>query len=36
MVLSAGIGVFVWNEHLSRANQVGIGLAVVALILLRL
>jgi drug/metabolite transporter (DMT)-like permease len=36
MVLAAAVGVFFWNEHLSRANRVGIGLAVAALVLLRL
>lgn len=36
MVLAAAVGVFFWNEHLSRANRIGIGLAVAALVLLRL
>lgn len=36
MLLSAVLGVYVWNERLSRANQIGMGLAVCALILLRL
>jgi drug/metabolite transporter (DMT)-like permease len=36
MVLSAVVGVYGWNERLSRANQVGLGLAVLALVLLRL
>lgn len=36
MVLSALVGVYGWNERLSRANQVGLGLAVLALLLLRL
>lgn len=36
MVLSAAIGVAVWNERLSVLNRIGIGLAVVALVLLRL
>jgi len=36
MVLAATLGVVVWGERLSRANYVGLGLAVLALILLRL
>ncbi len=36
MVTSAAIGVSLWNERLSTANQIGIGLAVIALVLLRL
>lgn len=36
MVVSAGLGVFVWDERLSRMNRIGIGFAVVALVLLRL
>jgi drug/metabolite transporter (DMT)-like permease len=36
MVLAAGVGVSLWNERLSRANRVGIGLAILALVLLRL
>ncbi|MFO8099849.1 MAG: hypothetical protein R6T83_09555 [Salinibacter sp.] len=36
MVLAAAVGVFFWNEHLSRANRIGIALAVAALVLLRL
>jgi len=35
MVLAAAVGVFLWNERLSRLNKIGIGLAVLALILLR-
>lgn len=36
MLLSAALGVYLWDEYLSPANRLGIGLAVVALILLRL
>ena len=36
MVLSAVIGVYVWSERLSFTNRVGMGLAVLALVLLRL
>jgi multidrug transporter EmrE-like cation transporter len=36
MILAAGLGVAIWGERLSRANYVGLSLAVVALILLRL
>jgi drug/metabolite transporter (DMT)-like permease len=36
MVLSAGIGVFAWSEQLTTINKVGMGCAVVALVLLRL
>jgi drug/metabolite transporter (DMT)-like permease len=36
MVLAAVLGVYLWNEHLSRANRIGIGLAIVALVMLRL
>ena len=36
MVVSAIVGVYGWNERLSWANQAGLGLAVLALILLRL
>lgn len=36
MLLSAGFGVSLWDEYLSPANRIGIGLAVVALVLLRL
>jgi len=36
MVLAAALGVAIWDERLTRANQWGLGLAVVALILLRL
>jgi drug/metabolite transporter (DMT)-like permease len=36
MVLAAGLGVYFWNEHLSRPNRIGIGLAIVALVLLKL
>lgn len=35
MVLAAVLGVYLWNEHLSRANRIGIGLAIVALVLLK-
>jgi drug/metabolite transporter (DMT)-like permease len=35
MVLAAVLGVYLWGERLSRANRLGIGLAVVALVLLR-
>lgn len=34
MVLAAGLGVYVWGEHLSRANYVGLVLAIGALLLL--
>lgn len=36
MVLAAAVGVFFWDEYLSRANRIGIGLAIAALVLLRL
>ena len=36
MVLAAALGVYFWQEHLSRANRIGIGLAIVALVLLKL
>ncbi len=36
MVLSAGIGVFGWKERLTIVNKIGIGCAVLALILLRM
>lgn len=36
MVLAALIGVFVWDERVTTTNRVGMGLAVVALVLLRL
>lgn len=36
MTLAALIGVTVWGERLSRANQIGLGLASVALVLLGL
>jgi drug/metabolite transporter (DMT)-like permease len=36
MVLAAVLGVYFWNEHLSRANRIGIGLAIIALVMLRL
>lgn len=36
MVLAAVLGVYIWDEHLSRANRIGIGFAIVALVLLRL
>lgn len=36
MVLAALLGVYVWGEHLTRANRVGLGLALVALVLLGL
>jgi drug/metabolite transporter (DMT)-like permease len=36
MVLAALLGVYLWGEQLSRANRIGLGLAVIALILLRL
>lgn len=36
MVLSAGIGVFGWREQLTAKNKIGMGCAVVALVLLRL
>jgi multidrug transporter EmrE-like cation transporter len=35
MVLAAVLGVYVWGEHLSRPNRIGIGLAIVALVLLK-
>jgi drug/metabolite transporter (DMT)-like permease len=35
MVLAAVLGVYVWGEHLSRLNRIGIGLAIVALVLLK-
>lgn len=36
MVLAAVLGVYLWDEHLSRINRIGIGLAIVALVMLRL
>jgi len=36
MVLAAVLGVYFWDEYLSRANRIGIGLAVIALVMLRL
>lgn len=36
VVLAAVLGVAVWDEYLSRLNRIGLGLAVVALILLGL
>lgn len=36
MVLAAVLGVYLWDEYLSRANRIGIGLAIVALVMLRL
>ncbi len=36
MVLAALLGVYVWGEHLTRANRVGLGLALIALLLLGL
>jgi len=36
MVLASLLGVYIWGEHLSRANRVGIGLAIVALVMLKL
>ena len=36
MVLSAVVGVYLWNERLSMPNRVGMALAVLALVLLRL
>lgn len=36
MVLAAVLGVYLWDEHLSRPNRIGIGLAIVALVMLRL
>jgi len=36
MVLAAVLGVYLWGEYLSRANRIGIGLAIVALVMLRL
>lgn len=36
MVLAALLGVYVWGEHLSRANRIGLGMALVALLLLGL
>lgn len=36
MVLAAVLGVYLWDEYLSWINRLGIGLAVVALVLLRL
>lgn len=36
VVLAALLGVVVWNEYLSRLNRIGLGLAVVALLLLGL
>jgi len=36
MLLAAALGVALWGERLSRVNYVGLALAVVALILLRL
>lgn len=36
VLVAAFLGVTVWNEHLSRTNRFGLGLAVVALVLLGL
>ncbi len=36
MVLAAVLGVYFWDEYLSRSNRIGLGLAIVALIMLRL
>jgi drug/metabolite transporter (DMT)-like permease len=36
MVLAAVLGVYVWDEYLSVTNRVGIALAIVALVLLKL
>jgi drug/metabolite transporter (DMT)-like permease len=36
VILAAALGVAVWNETLSRPNRVGLGLAVLALLLLSL
>lgn len=36
VVLAAGLGVYVWGERLSRLNKIGLGLAVIALILLNI
>jgi multidrug transporter EmrE-like cation transporter len=35
MVLAAVLGVYLWGERLSLANRLGLGLAIVALILLK-
>jgi hypothetical protein len=35
MILAAALGVAVWNERLTPANRWGLGLASLALILLR-
>lgn len=36
VLLAAALGVYVWEEHLSRINRVGLALAVLALLLLNL
>lgn len=36
MVLAAVLGVYIWDEYLSFTNRIGIALAIVALVLLRL
>lgn len=36
VLLGAVVGVYVWNEHLTRTNCLGLGLAVMALLLLNL
>jgi len=36
VLLAAVLGIYVWDEHLSRLNRIGLGFAVVALILLNL
>jgi drug/metabolite transporter (DMT)-like permease len=36
VLLAAGLGVYVWGEQLSRLNKIGLGLAVIALILLNI
>jgi drug/metabolite transporter (DMT)-like permease len=36
VLLAAVLGVWVWGERLTRANRIGLGLAVVALLLLNL
>jgi drug/metabolite transporter (DMT)-like permease len=36
VLLAAALGVWVWGERLTRLNRIGLGLAVVALLLLNL
>jgi multidrug transporter EmrE-like cation transporter len=36
VLLAAVLGITVWDEHLSRLNRIGLGCAVVALVLLNL